>query len=206
MRKVKRYLTLPILVVLLMISSIATTTVTSSLASNLAFSRTSAVNYADYWAKRRNSNYASFGSDCTNFTSQVINNGGYGQQSNSPAWYMRRGLFGIGWVWSNSWSVVSDFRNLVIARGWGYSGGNQTPGSYNAAYYGDILDYDWDGNGSWDHATVEVSYYGTDPDSKWVGDLVDQHTTDRYHAFWTLQPYNANWQKTKIGLLRVKYQ
>jgi hypothetical protein len=109
------------------------------------------------------------------------------------------------WDCTNSWSVVGDFRSLLYARGWGTWMGLQTPGTHNGALRGDILGYDWEGDASWDHASVEVVYDGCDPDSGWCGDLVDQHTTDRYHAFWTLQPYNPDWQTTLIGLWRVHY-
>lgn len=40
--------------------------------------------------------------------------------------------------------------------------------------------------------------HGTDPVSKWYGDLTDQHTNDRYHAIWNLKPYNPRWQATSI--------
>ncbi len=30
------------------------------------------------------------------------------------------------------------------------------------------------------------------------GDLIDQHTTDRYHAIWHLRPYNSRWSTTTI--------
>jgi len=171
----------------------------------LALSRTSAKNYAENWAMGRNSNYKSFSSDCTNFASQTIGpeGGGYAMQYTSPKWFMQKKWW--GWRWTNSWSVVGNFRSLLYARGWGEWWGYQNPGTSNSAWYGDILGYDWTGDGIWDHASIEVAYTGCDPVSGWCGDLVDQHTTDRYHAFWTLQPYNPNWQTTRIGLWHVKY-
>lgn len=173
----------------------------------LALSRTNARNYAESWvsntSKKRNSNYPDWPSDCTNFASQTIAGGGYAMQFSSPKWYVKK--VNKQWDWSYSWSGTGDLANFLVAKGWGTWWGYQTPGTHNIASLADILEYDWTGDGGWDHAAVEVLYSGCDPDSKWCGDLVDQHTTDRYHAFWTLQPYNANWQTTKIGLWHVNY-
>lgn len=57
---------------------------------------------------------------------------------------------------------------------------------------GDALFYDWQNDGL---IRIQVGS-GPDPNSGWWGDYVDQHTTDRYHAFWSLKPYNANYMST----------
>lgn len=62
-----------------------------------------------------------------------------------------------------------------------------------------------------EHAAIQTVNYGTDynvwandpsnpysDNGGWVGSLVDQHTTDRYHAFWTLYPYNPHQATTWI--------
>lgn len=36
----------------------------------------------------------------------------------------------------------------------------------------------------------------TDPVKGWVGTLVDEHSTNRYHAIWNLIPYNSKWAYT----------
>lgn len=41
------------------------------------------------------------------------------------------------------------------------------------------------------HDAIQVGW-GTDPSTGWVGNLVDAHATDHYHAIWHLRPYNAN--------------
>ncbi len=173
------------------------------MAKRLLYTRYGARNYAEEWALSFNHNYKQLSEDCTNFVSQAMHEGGgYPMQFSSPKWYMERHWW--GWSWSNSWTVVGDLINLAYARGWG-SGYCVAPGEYNPASYGDVVTYDWDGNGVWDHASMEVVYYGCDPDSGWCGDLIDEHTTNRKHAFWTLQPYNANWQTTSYGILHLNY-
>ena len=34
-------------------------------------------------------------------------------------------------------------------------------------------------------------------------DLVDAHTNNRYHAYWTLAQYNAGWATTQIVVLHI---
>ncbi len=45
---------------------------------------------------------------------------------------------------------------------------------------GDVIYYDWTGDGTWDHAAVVA---GTNSAGQKV---VDAHTTDLYHVFWKL--------------------
>lgn len=80
-------------------------------------------------------------------------------------------------------------------------------GAYNSLIYGDLAWYDWgDNNGNpqgYSHVAIEVNYGGTDPDSGWYGDLVDEHTNDRYHAYWSLAPYNSRYQYETIQQMNI---
>lgn len=44
---------------------------------------------------------------------------------------------------------------------------------------------------------------GTNPDGTTNWDLVDAHTNNRYHAYWTLAQYNASWATTRIVVLHI---
>ena len=176
---------------------------TASPNSAASYTRYGARGYAEQWALNFNSNYKHLSSDCTNFVSQAMHDGGeYPMQFQSPKWYMERHWW--GWTWSNSWTVIGDLINFVYAENWGY-GYCVSPGYSSSAWYGDIITYDWNGDGIWDHASMETVYNGHDPNSGVYGDLVDQHTTNRKHAIWTLQPYNPNWQTTIYGILHLYY-
>ena len=167
--------------------------------------RMQAKQYSDDWALSYNPNYKQFDSDCQNFVSQALHEGGeYPMQDNDPKWYMHKHWW--GWTWSHSWTVVDDFRNMLYDRGWGEWWGYQAYQSTNNAWYGDAIGYKWDGQGSWDHISMEAVYYGTDPDSGWIGDLVNAHNSSRWHAIWHLAPYNADWQTTTYGSWHIKYQ
>lgn len=171
---------------------------------SLTFTGSNAASYADRYATSRNSNFPSFGSDCTNFTSQAINAGGYPMQYSDPQWWIQHEWW--GWNYTHSWSVVVDNWNFLIQDypggwDWGYQ---DTSRNTNGALYGDILFYDWDGNGTLDHTSMEVAYSGCDPSNpSWCGDLVDQHTNDRYHAIWHLKPYNSQAATTKVKLMHI---
>jgi hypothetical protein len=183
----------------------------------LAYYSQGAANYADYWAKGRNGNYPSFGSDCTNFVSQAVHEGGGYSYIGRNQSTTDNHLWWVSWSstsgfrYSNSWIRVQDFYEFLILDypgGW-YQG--TAPGT--ATYYwtpdtvvtGDVLFYDWDNNGIKDHASIQVGW-GQDPDSGWSGNYIDQHTTDRFHAFWSLRPYNSQYASTVITFMHIDYR
>lgn len=96
----------------LMIIIVVSTTLTTSV-NAASYNRTTAVTYADTWAKSRNSNYPNYGTgtncnDCTNYISQVLNQGGVPQISGSDDewhWYTWRNIFGT-WYGSKSWAAT----------------------------------------------------------------------------------------------------
>ncbi len=88
----------------------------------VGYDRWAARNYTYQWTswnggRVRNPAYKDFGSsDCTNLMSQALRAGGItmagsgpgGNENNATEWYMYK--MGTSWGWSNSWSVVSNFR------------------------------------------------------------------------------------------------
>jgi hypothetical protein len=176
----------------------------SAYASN---NTTGAASYAESWARSRNSEFPSFSSDCTNFTSQALNWGGgkaelYGS-SEDTKWYCDKTWYGT-FVYSNSWSVASYFYNLWMAQGATYLGSWYAPSSNSNPVLGKgvLLSYDWDSNGSKDHSGI-VTNFGTDTTTpSYYGDLQCQHTSDRYRAIWHLRPYNTYRTTTTITAIR----
>lgn len=179
-----------------------------------AYNGQGAATYADAWALGRNGNYPIFTSDCANFVSQAMHQGGgfsyIGQNRSSTddtLWWASWSA-ASGFRWSHSWSVAQDnfyFLNATYPGGWQQG---TAPGS--ASYYwtpdavvtGDLLYYDWQSDGSLDHVSMQVGW-GTDPTSGWSGNYVDQHTNDRRHAFWSLRPYNSQWASTTIHFMHI---
>jgi hypothetical protein len=179
-----------------------------------AYNGNTAANYADQWATQHNSNYPQFGSDCTNFVSQAMHTGGYsyvgnwGSTTNDRNWYVDYVWWAPWWPWqnSNSWSVASDLKQFLYLDlpggfDWGTWQGNQYSG-LSGVNQGDLLFFDWGQGLGISHVTMDVGF-GQDPNSGMWGDYIDEHTSDRYHAFWTLQPYNAAASSTTIYKVHI---
>lgn len=121
-----------------------------------SFSRSAAANYAlQYWSNY-NPSYRSFSpTDCTNFVSQAMRAGGWTDnlgwyQSSSNWWYNSSNQT---WTWVNA-DMWGDFT-------YNY------PRASIAAYVsdlrvGDVLEADWEGDGTIDHAMVVTSKSATD--------------------------------------------
>jgi hypothetical protein len=168
-----------------------------------AYSGSGAASWADAHWNAGAAGWPTFSDDCTNFVSQALYlGGGYhetaytGSRTDDANWYMNLGSN----RWTYSWTVAFDHERFQAIHSPGGSYWGTYSGTYSgndSVYAGDELFYDWNSNGSMDHMSIQTSY-GTDPKSGWYGDLVDQHTTNRYHAYWTLQPYNAQASTTSI--------
>lgn len=180
-----------------------------------------AVNYSNTWATGRNPSYAIMsGTDCANFVSQSLYYGGLqmvgnpyttpgsGAQ-NRPAewWFHTWAASGVpvntgNSAWTFTWSVAENLRQYVSTHGWhlaytAYGAGmpNLIPGVSGTAM---VVFYNWTGGTTANHASFQVVYNATDPTSAWVGTLINQHVTDRYHAIWHLGPYNTQYSTTRV--------
>ena len=180
-----------------------------------AYDGATAATYADTYWLSYNPDWPSFakkGGDCTNFVSQALYAGGIAMRASPPyvadqAWYMLQSK-GRRWSYSLSWINVQSHRSFLtslpgVTQVASYHGvaPNQLVAS-NAAQ-GDVVFYDWDDNGVYDHESVVVASDGPNPDGSSNWDLVDAHTSNRYHAFWTLAQYNASWATTRIIVLHI---
>jgi hypothetical protein len=179
-----------------------------------AYDRTKAVSWANTMWHSRSGSFPSFSDDCTNFVSQSIFKGGVymrfppggpppGKYNNANYWYASGTL-----DYSYTWSVAGDnyyFQGVKVPGSTYYyvthgTQGAYTPGSHTS---GDPVYYDWDDNGTIDHASILVGI-GTDPTStSYYGNLVNQHSTDRYHAIWHLRPYNIHYSTTNYPLVHL---
>ncbi|MEL7626523.1 MAG: amidase domain-containing protein [Anaerolineaceae bacterium] len=169
-----------------------------------SYNRTNAVNYADTWAHDRNSAYKSYGSgcgctDCTNYVSQALYNGGYPMRTGNWnvdsyfEWWSRIYLF----VKQNSktWSAT-DWFNTYLAQ---FPSEFQYVTSYTSLSGGDFFLLDLTGDGIPDHARFVVGngYTSTNQADYTNGCgsneqippqvytlLINQHCVDRKHVLW----------------------
>jgi cell wall-associated NlpC family hydrolase len=180
---------------LLMISPIAA----------LAYDGTAAATYADTYWSTYNRSYPSFansGGDCTNYVSQALAAGGISMRkapsySGTNAWFMlqTRGRYSYSTTWVNAQDNSTFLSHLpgvtMVASVTG-----ATPGQVVAsnASQGDVVFYDWNNDGIYDHEAIVVTA---------DGQRVDAHTNNRYHEYWTLAQFNGQYKTTRITVFHI---
>jgi len=166
--------------------------------------RASAVKYAlDHWSKTNNlynPDYFEFpGTDCQNFVSQALYEGGNASMFISPWSTQPLGVGDAGWFYFNAsqyaagWTEVDYFyRRITLTADhetWDYGEGpegiditlpinEQVPAGL---MLGDVIQYDWGKDGTWDHSAIVTDFVGGIP-------YVAAHTTDHDKVPYVLQP------------------
>jgi hypothetical protein len=157
--------------------------------STYPYNRQGAIDYANQWALGHNPNYFDFsnvGGDCTNFISQAIYEGG-------GAFMASDGRPTYGWYYNNkddkasAWTGVSQFFDFVVPGYLEWNTGpegcelNKSYGLYQALE-GDIIQYDWTSDGTWDHSVIIVHAVKSPPDWNLY---VDSHSPDLFSYVYT---------------------
>ena len=137
------------------------------------YNRQKAVEYATKWALSRNPeyyDYSKIGGDCTNFASQVLY-AGYGEMNFKP-------IFGWYYIDANnkspSWTGVNELYNFLIR--------NRGPGpravevSAEGIAEGDLVQIDFNGDGTYDHTPVIIDVGDYTPETI----LLAAHSKDSY--------------------------
>ncbi|WP_432353952.1 amidase domain-containing protein [Sporosarcina sp. A2] len=155
------------------------------------YDREAAVWYADKWWDGRNPEYPAFDVDCTNFISQCLRAGGapmHGGPVRDRGWWITPAN------WSFSWSVAHSLR-------W-YLGGS-TKGltavqvsSAEELQLGDVILYDFQGDGRFDHSTIVTAKDGASP-------LVNAHTYDVQRRSWDYKDSYAYRPNAKYVFFRI---
>lgn len=162
----------------------------------LNFTISKGVEYASTYAtspNKWNYGYFSIQGDCTNFASQILENGGVTQDryasENSGWWhkYTENHLGGRNHSYSVSWINANTF---VRYMGVGYTTSNHTDFSRNIAI-GDFIAFDADGDGSWQHVGFVTARRTIDSSLGYVDYRVAQHSSN-YHE-WTSSDKN-HWE------------
>jgi cell wall-associated NlpC family hydrolase len=160
----------------------------------ITYDRAAAQAYADRYALSYNPTYVRFaGADCANFASQCARAGSMLMASGSWTsgwWYDKRGTSSPSDdAYSLSW--------INVEKQIGYWNGRRTDweSSAGALSRGDIIYYDWTGDGVWDHVAVVA---GNNSAGQRV---IDAHTTDHYRVYWKL-----GYSSTKYRFAKVRAQ
>jgi hypothetical protein len=152
--------------------------------------------YADTWWDQANPDYIHFDVDCTNYVSQCLYAG------NAPMNYT--GKREKGWwykgqsnqeQWSFSWSVSHSLQWHLSSS---TSGLRADPVKSAAELaLGDVIIYDWDGNGKYQHSVIVAAM---DADGM---PLVNAHTSNSRHRYWDYRDSYAWSEKTKYRFFHI---
>jgi hypothetical protein len=184
----------------------ATVTATATSTPTPGYNGANAAAYADTYWSNYNPQYPSFansGGDCTNFVSQALYAGGLTMRPSPPysgnaSWFMVPN--GKQWSYSLSWINAQDssiflLQNLTgvteVQSVLGAQPGQTVPSNGSE---GDVVLYDWNDDGIFDHEAIIAT-----PD----GQSIDAHTNNRYHEYWTLAQLNSQWATTHIIVLHI---
>jgi cell wall-associated NlpC family hydrolase len=175
------------------------------LSAALAYNGSAAAQYADQYATSYNSLYPSFankGGDCANFVSQALNAGGILPRTTGTGdatWFMTKSgkhsfSWSVSWVnaQDNSVFLTQYLPGATVVNSWVGLQPNQVVPS--GASQGDVVLYDWNNDGVYDHESLVTTS---------DGQYVDAHTNNRLHAYWTLAPYNSSWMTTRITVIHI---
>jgi hypothetical protein len=158
------------------------------------YHRGRAVQYAETWWNRANPQYIEMEVDCTNFVSQCLYAGGlpmdYTGKRGTGWWY--RGKAGGQELWSYSWAVADSLLNYLTG-----SGRAQVVQEPYRLQLGDVICYDWDGDGRFQHNTIVT---GLDP----LGmPLVNAHTYNARGRYWSYHDSPAWSTRTRYVFLHI---
>ncbi|MED0678198.1 amidase domain-containing protein [Aneurinibacillus thermoaerophilus] len=141
------------------------------------YDRLQAVRYAEAWWDGYNPQFRHFDVDCTNFISQCLYAGGIPMRytgNKATGWWYRGGNSPSA-QWSHSWAVAHSFRWYLEKGGHIKTEVKTSAGELSL---GDVICYDFDGDGRWQHSTIVVA-----KDSQGMP-LVNAHTTNSRHRYW----------------------
>jgi hypothetical protein len=139
-----------------------------------------AANYADYWYDKFNPVYYNFtglGGDCTNFVSQAMYEGGSAVQTGKcdinnycdGGWYYIKNLSPI--ERSPSWAGVVELYDFLVTHKNLWTKGpfaeevypDIANNNFQPLYFGDIIQYDWEPNGEYNHSVIIDGFTGGVP-------------------------------------------
>lgn len=148
--------------------------------TRFVYDRREAVRYAERWWNDYNPAYRKFENNCTNFVSQCLRAGGapmWGYPNRSKGWWYQNNN------WSYSWSVAHAFRWYLSGSTYGLRG--QEMKSAKDLSLGDVICYDFDGNGHFQHTTIVVA-----KDENGMP-LVNAQTSNSRMRYWSYQDSTA---------------
>lgn len=147
---------------------------------SFTYDRLAAVKYAERWWNDYNPKYRKFDVDCTNYVSQCLHAGGApmrGAPDRGSGWWCQQDN------WSYSWSVANALRWYLSGSTKGLKG--KVVETAEELVPGDVICYDFEGDGKWDHTTIVVAN-----DANGMP-LVNAHTENSRNRYWSYEDSTA---------------
>lgn len=144
------------------------------------YDRLKAVQYAERWWNSYHPDFRQFDVDCTNYVSQCLYAGGapmWGWPVRNRGWWYRQDN------WSYSWAVAHSMRWYLSGASQGIRGIEKS--SPEQLIPGDVICYDFQGDGKWDHTTIVVKK------DAYNMPLVNAHTVNSRHRYWSYEDSTA---------------
>lgn len=144
------------------------------------YDRRKAVQYAERWWNDYNPAFRNFEVDCTNYVSQCMLAGNApmrGYPNRSRGWWYKHDN------WSYSWSVAHALRWYLSSSEQGLTA--REVDKANQLSPGDVICYDFEGDGKWNHNTIVVA---RDANGE---PLVNAHTVNSRHRYWSYEDSHA---------------
>jgi hypothetical protein len=164
---------------------------------NGSYDRIKAVQYADLWWDKANPAYIEFEVDCSSFVSQCLFAGGapmhYTGKRGSGWWY--KGRYNGQELWSFSWAVAQSLQWHLTASRSGLHA--EAVERADMLELGDVICYDWNGDGSYRHSTVVTA-----KDANGMP-LVNAHTTNSRHRYWSYKDSHAWTERTRYRFFHI---
>jgi hypothetical protein len=161
------------------------------------YNRMAVQEYANRWWNAANPDFQQFEVDCTSFVSQCLFAGGapmnYTGKRETGWWY--QGYSKGRELWSYSWAVAHSLcTHLTNSRSGLRAEIVHTPQQLTI---GDVICYDWDGNGRFQHNTIVTAI-----DAAGMP-LVNAHTVNSKHRYWDYRDSYAWTPNTKYRFFHI---
>lgn len=165
---------------------------------DVPYRREAAVAYAERWWNEPNASYEEFAVNCTNYVSQCIFAGGipmdYTGRRESGWWY--RGRQNNVEQWSYSWAVANALQ-LYLSHPRAYGLKAEAVDRPELLQLGDVICYDWDGNGRYQHSTIVTAFT---PEGM---PLVNANTVSSRHRYWDYRDSYAWTDRTQYRFFHI---
>lgn len=152
---------------------------------NNIYNRFNAIKYAETWWDGHNNAYPLYANDCTNFISQCLRAGGFKMVGMPKP--------GSGWWYNNysnssySWRVAHALRKYLPRSQTGIKA-EEVPNQKQLTL-GDIILYDFEGDGVWNHCTIVVA---KDENGEPLVNAHTQNSRKRYWSYYDSTAYTDN--------------